>query len=207
VQLLRSSKRGSAKEQIDINSVINETLVLKTGHYRSVIETSSVNFELKSEAEQDALIETYQSFLNGLGCPLQIIVRIREVDLDDYLNNIESTTRLEKSEIYKRQARGYCEFIRSLVSVNRILSRNFYLVVPIDIVSKHDFETAREQLALRIEIVTKGLQRMGMHARLLSGVELLNLFYSFYNPVQAKTQPINEVILNKMHTVFIGAGK
>ncbi len=204
MQSLKPNKYGSAKSQINIKSVVNEVLILPEGRYRSVIETSSVNFELKSETEQDALIETYQSFLNSLGSPIQILVRTREVDLDVYLNSIKSLTEQEKSDVYRKQILGYGEFIRSLVNVNRILSRSFYIIVPLDDPGKNNFDYVRDQLSLKNEIVTKGLQRMGMHARMLGGIELLNLFYSFYNPIQSKTQPLGEAALKIMHTALIG---
>ena len=208
MQLLKPNKQktkprfGSAKSQINIKAVQGEVLCLTDKNYCSVIETSSVNFELKGEAEQDAIIETYQSFLNSLGFPLQIIVRVREIDLDHYLDTLGEQAKQEAQAIYRNQLDGYALFVRSLVSVNRILSHNFYVIVPLEVTTRHDFEFVREQLALRTEIVEKGLIRLGMNSRLLKGLEILNLFYVFYNPQQAKTQPLAETALRIMHSVI-----
>ncbi len=213
MQLLKPSKQkakprfGSAKSQINIKAVQGEVLCLTDKNYCSVIETSSVNFELKGEAEQDAIIETYQSFLNSLGFPLQIIVRVREIDLDHYLDALGEQAQQEAQAIYRNQLDGYALFVRSLVSVNRILCHNFYVIVPLEVTTRHDFEFVREQLALRTEIVEKGLIRLGMNSRLLKGLEILNLFYVFYNPQQAKTQPLAETALRIMHSVIHKEGK
>jgi hypothetical protein len=53
-----------------------------------------------------------------------------------------------------------------------------------------DFDLIKEQLSLSADIVAKGLSRLGMQSRELSSLEMLDLFYSFYNPRQAKRQPL-----------------
>ncbi len=203
---LSRQNNGSAKTQISIKGVQEEILALSDRRYCSIIETSSVNFELKSEDEQDALIETYQSFLNGLGFQIQIIIRVREIDLDHYLDDLDERSKKEDHAVYRNQIENYASFVRSLVSVNRILSRNFYVVVPLELDSRHDFEFAREQLSLKTEIVEKGLMRLGMNTRELRGIEILNLFYAFYNPKQAKNQPLTDSVMRLMHTVLVGEG-
>lgn len=73
---LKSNKRASSRRQISIKGVKDGVLILPNNQFRIALEVSSLNFELKSEAEQDALIDTYESFLNSLPGPLQIIVRV-----------------------------------------------------------------------------------------------------------------------------------
>ena len=71
--LQKSKSKADARAQIDIEGVRDQVLILPGNSYRAVLDVSSVNFELKSEDEQDILIDTYESFLNSVGCPLQII--------------------------------------------------------------------------------------------------------------------------------------
>jgi len=89
--LQKSNKKISTRRQVDIEGIWDGILLLPERQYRVALNVSSVNFELKSEAEQDALIETYQSFLNSLSYPMQIIIRIRELDLDKYLEEFRTS--------------------------------------------------------------------------------------------------------------------
>lgn len=202
MRILRS-KLGSAKDQLNIKSVRDNILILPGNRYRTVIETSAVNFELKSESEQDALIDTYQSFLNGISGGIQIIIRIREIDIDSYLEEMRLKALREHATIYRSQLESYAKFVAGLVNVNKILSRNFYVVISEDTTSRQDYEVAAEQLSLKIEIVAKGLKRLGMHVRQLESLEILGLFHSFYNPQQAKLQPLSETALRAMHTAIV----
>lgn len=194
--LLKPNKIGSSKDQIAIKEIREDVLVLEDNRYRAVIESSSLNFELKSEAEQDAIIDIYQSFLNSLDCSIQIIIRTREIDLDSYLADIAKRKNHEDNPIYRQQLENYIVFVKSLVSINRILSRHFYLIVPLDSDGKQDFSFIKEQLELKTDIIIKGLQRIGMHARLLDGLEIADLFYSFYLPASAKRQPLRQAVVS-----------
>jgi hypothetical protein len=201
--LQKSKNKSSARQQIDIQGVKDGVLILRNDHCRVVLQVSSVNFELKSEDEQDAIIDTYESFLNSVGIPLQILIRTREIDMDKYLGELDERLAGETEAIYKKQLSNYDEFIRSLISTNKILTRNFYVIVPYDGHAKVDFGMAKEQLSLSVDIVAKGLSRLGMQSRQLSSLELLDLFYSFYSPEQAKIQPLTEKTLRLVHTSYI----
>lgn len=201
--LTKSNNKHSSRQQIDIKGVKDGILMLPGNHYRVVLQVSSVNFELRSEDEQDALIDTYESFLNSVGCPLQILIRTREIDMDKYLNELAERLSSEVETIYKDQLKHYDRFIRSLISTNKILTRHFYVVVPYNPLAKADFELTREQLSQRADIVTKGLSRLGVQARQLSSLEVLDLFYGFYSPKQAKIQPLSEQAVQLLHTSFV----
>lgn len=204
--LQKSKNKTSSRHQIAIKGVRDGILILPGNQYRAVLEVSSLNFELRSEEEQDAIIETYESFLNSVGSSLQILIRTREIDMDKYLEDLKERLDGETESIYREQLQNYDEFIRSLISNNKILTRHFYVVIPYSIQGKVDFELVREQISLKLDIVSKGMMRLGMHTKALSSLETLDLFYSFYSPAQAKIQPLTEQALQLIHTALIEKG-
>ena len=189
--LHKSKSKVSSRRQMQIKEVKDDILVLPNNEYRLIVETSSVNFELKSEVEQDVLIDSFQNFLNSLSTPIQILIRVREVDIDHYVEQISKSKVTEKEKIYKEQIDNYCEFIEELVSGNKILSRKFYVVIPYHHTgSNKDFQLIKEQLYVSRDIVMRGMEKLGMKVRTLDSLEVLNLFYSFYNSSQVKTQEL-----------------
>jgi len=181
-------------------------LLLPNNQYRVVLQVSALNFELKSEQEQDAIIDTYENFLNSLGTNLQILIRTREIDMDKYLEELSERLKDETEKIYQKQLTNYDEFIRSLITNNKILTRHFYLIIPYKADSKTEFELIKEQLNLKVDIIGKGMTRLGMHTRQLPSLEVLDLFYSFYNPAHAKIQPLTEQALQLIHTALVEKG-
>jgi hypothetical protein len=190
--LPRLNKKGSARHQIAIKGVEDGVLLLPNNEYRVIIETSSINFHLMSEQEQDATVDIYKAFLNSLSFPIQITQKVRAMDLDDYLESFEQKMNAEKEDVYKRQIKGYVTYVKSLVKTNKILSRQFYITLPYHAKQKEGIEVAREQLANRLSIVEKGLNNVGIKCRLLDSLEILDLFYSSYNASDAKQQPLTQ---------------
>lgn len=197
--LLTKTGIAPARDQIRIKKIADNILVLPNHEYRIILETSSINFELKSEEEQDVIIDSFQNFLNSLPCAIQILVRVREIDIDKYVEDIEHQKEKEPEAIYKKQIESYSSFIKKLVSGNTILSRRFYVILPYHHTDKaEDWALIKEHLNLNRDIVTKGLERMQMKARTLTSIEMINLFYAFYNPDNLKTQPITKQSLEAL---------
>ncbi len=186
----------STRRQIKIKEVRDGILILPNNEYRSILETSSVNFELKSEAEQEVLIDNFQNFLNSLPQKLQIIIRVRELDIDRYVDRITQSRFTEKDSTYKEQLESYGNFMKVLVSGNKILSRRFFIVIPYKPEDKaHDFQIIKEQLNLNRDLVLRGIEKLSMRAKQLDSLELLDLFYTFYNPRESKVMEL------KGHTI------
>jgi hypothetical protein len=205
--LQKSRSKTSSRNQIAIKGVRDGILMLPNNEYRAILQVSSLNFELRSEEEQDAIMDTYESFLNSVGSSLQILIRTREIDMDKYLEDLKVRLDDEPEQIYRDQLVNYDEFIRTLIQSNKILTRHFYIVIPYHASNKVDFELVQEQLNIKLDIVTKGMMRIGMHTKELSSLETLDLFYSFYSPTQAKIQPLTDHALQLIHTALVERGE
>jgi len=199
----KSKNRQSSRNHIAIKGVRNNILILPHDQYRAILEVTPVNFELRSEEEQDAIIDTYESFLNSVGSSFQILIRTREIDMDKYLEDLRQQLDGEIEPIYKQQLENYDEFIRSLIQTNKILTRHFYIIVPYSNSNKVDFDLVREQLNLTLDITAKGMTRLGTHSRQLTNIEILDLFYSFYSPAQSKIQPLREKAFQLIHSTLV----
>src|SRR5882762_2615695 len=95
--------------------------------YRGILKVSSVNFSLLSENDQDAVIEGFKSFLNGLAFPIQILVRNLPYDLSGYLRAVEMT----KGSMAET-ALDHAQFVRQLSARRSLVQREYYIIVPID---------------------------------------------------------------------------
>lgn len=195
---------GSAKQQIAIESVTDNVIKLAGSKYCLILKSSSLNFELRSEDEQDVIIESYKNFINSLNFPIQYLIRTREIDLGQYIHNLTNKKQNEHNIIFKKQIDNYCSFVTKLVTTNKILTRSFYIILSLDdYKQKQSFNIIKEQLYISADIVIKGLNRLGMHITETSGIEALDLFYSFYRPNQAKTQSLRNQTINCLQEMYI----
>lgn len=203
---------GLARSQIKIRDIKDGILVLLDRRYRLVLKTSAVNFNLKGEREQDVLIDAFKQLLNGLSVPVQILIRTRRMDIERYVRRLENLERKEPIPLYKRQLWAYKEFIRQKIEGSKILSRQFFIVIPFDAnlqqeelnlamrqyvengeygsnpqdtQEKVEFQLAKQQLEALSQNIIENLKRLGIRADLLNTDEILELFYTFFNPGQA----------------------
>ncbi len=72
----------STQRYLPFSEVRDNIIIMKDGSARIVLRVEAVNFALKSEPEQDAIIYSFQHFLNSLQFPIQILVRSLKVDIE-----------------------------------------------------------------------------------------------------------------------------
>ncbi len=201
--LTKSNNKESSRRQIAIKAVEDDVLTLPNDKYRAILQVSSLNLELKNDAEKDAIIEIYQSFLNSLPCEIQILIKVRELDIDDYLQGYAERQKAETEDVYIKLLASYQSHVVDLIEKYKILSRRFYIAVPYDGGNKVDFALAKDQLDLHVSIIQGNLGKLGMNARRLSTMEILDLFYTYYSPELSKWQPLKAETMQMLTTQYI----
>lgn len=210
---------SSYQDQMDIAEIKEDVVVLKDGSLRSVLAVSSINFDLKSDQEQEGLIFAFQGFLNAFDFPFQIIVSSKKFDVDPYLSMLERKGKSETNELLRRQIYDYMDFVKNLVGMANIMTKLFYIVVPFYVIEnkkggileklsasvnpkkaiyqkREEFETYKNQLFQRVDQVSSALAGTGVRMIPLNTEELIELYYNSYNPSQFEYVKIRE--LNKL---------
>src|SRR3989344_9693410 len=117
---------------IDVRRIKNGVLNLKNGGLRQILMVSGVNFDLKSEEEQEAITYSYQNFLNSLNFSVQIFIHSRKINIEGYIENLGKLESQETNPLLKTQIAEYGEFIKSFTAENAIMNKTFFMVVPFD---------------------------------------------------------------------------
>jgi len=123
---------SSTQNLMPINEIRNNTIILKNGALRSVIEVDGINIDLMSAEDQENTLRTWQSFLNNLDFSIQILIVSRKANIDEYISNVETKTADVEEEMLKTQINDYITFIRDFTANNQIIDKKYYIVVPYD---------------------------------------------------------------------------
>jgi type IV secretory pathway VirB4 component len=214
--LKANSGTQSTQRFIEIAEIKEDVVVMKDGTLRVVLLVSSINFSLKSEDEQTAIIQGYQSFLNSLDFPLQIVIQSRQLNIQSYLDKLGELEKNQTNDLLKMQTTEYKQFIRELVELGEIMGKRFYVVVqydpssdkqkgfmsrakevlrPTSIIrlSQERFRQRRHELMQRVEHVIGGLNSLSLEVAVLDTQSLIELYYNTYNPEIAKIAPLADV--------------
>lgn len=213
----KNETKTATQQYIDIAEIHDDTVILKDNTLLAVLLVSSVNFALKSEEEQNAIVQGYISFINSLSFSVQIVIQSRRLNIDNYLGQLKIKEREQTNELLKIQIKEYADYIRELVELGDIMSKRFYVVIAynpqegskkqgllarmfnsfkvVKLVSmkKEKFLKYRAELERRVNVVRSGLSSMMVNSQQLDTQSLIELYYNSYNPGVAERQKMEEV--------------
>ncbi len=210
---------ASTQQFLEVDQIREGVVILRNKALRAVMMVSSLNFALKSEEEQSAIIYQFQSFLNSLDFTCQIIIQSRKLNITGYLDQIKELESKQTNELLKTQTAEYRQFIEDIITgappagkYGEIMSKSFYVVVPftlleakgasplallkapkVSALTEEEFQRCKQQLWQRMEFVALGLRRCGLQAIPLTTSELIELFWGLHHPKQAEIGYFPEV--------------
>lgn len=179
--------RATTQDHLNIQDIKDDLVLLKNGACCLVIQTTAINFGLLSEKEQEATITAYAALLNSLTFPIQILIHSRQKDISSYLKLIKKQEAQQTNEKLKDQVRKYYQFVERTVQRNKILDKNFYIIIPYAPVSlkkidARTLEKAKTDLFPKRDHLIGQFQRLGLKTTPLNNTQLIELFYEIYNP-------------------------
>ena len=127
---------STTQRYLPFSQIRENVILMKDDSWRLVLECSTINFLLKSEDEQNAIIMSFQRFLNSLDFPVQIMIRSKKLDIDGYIKNLNSLWDKQKNPLLQEQTYEYVAYLKKLVEVAQIMKKEFYIIIPFDVLEE-----------------------------------------------------------------------
>jgi len=211
---------NSTQNALLIAEVRDGIVIMNDGSFRSVIMVKSINFDLMSPAEREAVEAAYQGFLNSLYFPVQIFVRSQKIDLAPYIEKLDKIRSEHDNMLLALLMEDYIAYIGNLSLQTNIMDKKFYVVIPyfpvMDtqraltasknfftglaglfknkeqhvVINEADLEKAKAELRNRVQATLSGLLQCGIQGLPLDTQELIELYYDSYNPDTATRQQL-----------------
>lgn len=204
---------STTQQFLEIFDITNDLAIMKDGTTSMILTVDAMNFGLLAEEEQDAIMYAYAGLLNSLNYPIQIVIRSQTKDATNYLNLLKEQEAKASSETKQQFIKEYREFVGDLIRERNVLDKKFYIVITatslemgllppqtvvpgvkqIDISSIEKssiLEKAITILEPRRDHLASQFGRIGLYARQLQTQEIIQLFYTSYNPEAVEGQQI-----------------
>ena len=193
---------STTQNHLPVADISEDIIVYKDGGAALVMESTSLNFGLLSEKEQQAVIYAYAALLNSLSFSIQIMVRSQRKDISSYMKYLEEASKKIASPKLSSLMENYKKFIVDSIKKKNVLGKKFYVVIPFSPlelgVGKSILATTRTKGPLpfpksyvikkakivlypRRDHLIRQAGRLGIKFRQLVANELVELFYSIYN--------------------------
>jgi len=115
------------KKFFGIKDIKDDFIINSKNKKVAILKVSTINFSIKPTNEKEAIIKSFQKFLNSLDFPTQILMNTESIRLEDYLDSLKSRI---KQEQFEKLFVKYQDHLKDTIKTNKIMNRVFYLIIP-----------------------------------------------------------------------------
>lgn len=227
------SNQNSTQNTLQISEIRDGVVIMNDGSFRAVAMLKSINFDLMSPEEREAVESEYQHFLNSLYFDVQIYVHSSKVDIKPYLEKLDKIRSEHDNMLLAVLMEDYLDYIANLAEQTNIMDKKFYVIIPfygntdakqiaqasksffttifgqkeqVVTINEETLENAKNELRNRVQTVLSGLMQCGVQGIPLDTEELIELYYDAYNPETATRQPLKDFSQLTAQVVSKGRG-
>lgn len=189
-------------DAIPIADIVDDIVLYKDGGAAVVMETSSLNFGLLSEKEQQAVVAAYAALINSLSFSIQIVVRTQRKDISGYLNYFNEKSKQITNPKLAAITADYKRFITDSIKKKTVLGKRFYIAIPLSplelgvaksaqsVLKKGPLPFPRDYVIKKAKItlypkrdhIIRQAGRLGLKLKQLVTNDLIELYWSINNP-------------------------
>ena len=186
---------NSTQNTLQFAEIRDGIVIMNDGTFRSVLMVKSINFDLMSPQEQEAVEYSYQGFLNSLYFPIQIFIRSQKVDLQPYISKLDKIRTEHDNMLLAMLMEDYINYIGQLSQQTNIMDKRFYVVIPY-------IPTAD---TLNQKVLSQGREAINQSKGFLSGLKgLFNAKEQVVTVNEADLEKAKAELRNRVQAVLAG---
>lgn len=177
----------SIQDWFIIDEFFEEGIVkTKKNKYIKILKVNPINYNLKSELEKKAILNSYKTFLKSCNFDLQIIIQSNKEDLTTHINKIKDQNKKEKSfnrENMINLSEKYIKYINQKNKEKLSSSKNFFILISFQKNNENNsYQLIKQELQEQYLKIKDLLSRCGNEVKEVKNKnELKNIYYSFFN--------------------------
>ena len=205
----------TSQHHLPVVDIVDDVVIYKDGGAALVMESTSLNFGLLSEKEQQAVIAAYAALINSLSFSMQIVIRTQRKDIINYMKYLDEAEKKITAPKLASLMQGYKKFISESIKKKNVLGKKFYIIIPFSPLElgisksfKATFNPVRGPLPYSKSYVVKKAKvilhprrdhlirqagRLGLKLRQLNRTALMELFFDIYNPTPPAVRKDNSL--------------
>lgn len=122
-------KQKTTKEWLPFDKILENGIIINKNKYIKIIKIIPINYDLKSNLEKEAILNSYKLFLKTCDFNIQILVQSKKENLSKHFSNLKEVFQKEENEKIKEISEKYIDFIKRKNEENKSSSKNFYMII------------------------------------------------------------------------------
>ncbi len=123
-------KINSVQNWVPFDKFLNNGIIkLKNNSYIKIIKIIPINFNLKSDLEKEAILNSYKIFLKTFNSDIQILIQSSKENLSKHISQIKQKNINQKNKNILELSKNYIQFIQYYNQSKKSSSKNFYILL------------------------------------------------------------------------------
>ena len=174
----------SVQEWLPFKKILDNGIIkINNNTYIKILNIKPINYNLKSELEKEAILNSYKIFLKTCNFDIQILIQSNKENLSNHISKINIQKKLENKKINKISEK-YINYINNLNLNKKSSNKLFYIILKNSINNENEKteEIIIDELNDNYYKIKECLARCGNIVKDVSNKdEIKNIIYSFIN--------------------------
>lgn len=138
-------KEISTQDWLPFDRILENGIIVRDNAYIKILKIVPINYDLKSNLEKEAILNSYKLFLKTCDFNIQIIIQSKKENLSKHFSNLKIIIQKEENKNIKEITQKYMEFIKNKNEENKSSSKNFFIIVKYDVHENNNKEQENQK--------------------------------------------------------------
>ncbi len=185
-EVKKIKKQETSQSWIPLEEVFDNGIIKTKREYIKILKVMPINYNLKSDLEKQAILNSYKIFLKTCNFNFQILIQSSKENLEKNIFNIQKNIQKKGNKYLKKISENYIEYINKINSNKKSSSKNFYIIISKEISKEQEeyeaYEIIKNELKENFFKIKECLSRCGNSVfEINTKEEILNILNSFFN--------------------------
>ncbi len=183
---MKKIKEKSTQSWIPIENILDNGIIETKNKYLKILKIIPINYNLKSDLEKKAILNSYKTFLKTCNFDIQILIQSSKENLEKNILKIQKNIQKKENKYLEEIAENYIEYINQINITKKSSSKNFYIIISKEINKESEyveaFEMIKQDLKEKYFKIKECLSRCGNSVyEITTKEEILKIINSFLN--------------------------
>ena len=183
---MKKIKEKSTQSWIPIENILDNGIIETKNKYLKILKIIPINYNLKSDLEKNAILNSYKTFLKTCNFDIQILIQSSKENLEKNILKIQKNIQKKENKYLEEIAENYIEYINQINITKKSSSKNFYIIISKEINKESEyveaFEMIKQDLKEKYFKIKECLSRCGNSVyEIATKEEILKIINSFLN--------------------------
>ena len=178
-------KEKTVQEWIPIRQILKEGIIeIENNIYIKILEVTPINYNLKSDLEKEAILNSFKIFFRTCQFDIQILIQSNKEDLTHHISRIKKYVSKKVNKYLKNISENYIQYISNLNNNKKSSSKKFYIIIKNQPINKKEknIEIIKQELNEKYIKIKECLSRCGNKVNNIDKKEeILKIFFSYLN--------------------------